>query len=133
MIKLITRSYLINVFALWFVSQQISGFVLQNGWKSLLMVAGGLTVLHLIIKPLADLALGGINFLTLGLVGLLVDAVLLYILTLYFPQVSITAWSFSGMTVNGFVIPAYDFGVIGTTICCAAVISFIRTAANLLT
>lgn len=133
MIKLVTRSYLINIFSLWFVSNQVSGFVLQNGWQSLLMVAGGLTVLHLVIKPIADFALGGINFLTLGLVGLLVDAVLLYVLTIYFPQVSITAWSFAGLTINGIILPPYDFGVIGTTILCATIISAIRTIANLLT
>ncbi len=132
MIKLVTRSYLINAFALWFVSNQISGFTLAHGWQSLLMVAGGLTFLHLLIKPLADLVLGGINFLTLGLVGLLVDAVIIYVLTLYFPQVSIGAWSFVGITINGFVIPPYDFGIIGTTILCAAIINGIRTGASLL-
>lgn len=139
MIKTVTRSYLINVFALWFVSQQIVGFVLQNGWKSLLIVALGLTLLHLVIKPIADLILGGVNFITLGVVGLLVDAAILYLLTLlpqasqFFPQVSITAWSFTGLTINGIVLPAYDFGIIGTTIVCAVVINLIRTIANLLT
>jgi uncharacterized membrane protein YvlD (DUF360 family) len=132
MIKIISRSYIVNVFALWFTSTQITSFILANGWQSLLMVALGFTLLHILIKPIANMVLGGINFLTLGLIGLLVDAIILYVLTLYLPQVSIGAWDFPGYIYNGFVIPSYSFGQIGTTIISAFFINIIRTLADLL-
>ncbi len=132
MVKKIIRSYLINIFALWVVSQYISGFHLNQGIRSLLLVGLGFTILHLVIKPILDLILGSINFLTLGLVGLLIDGGILYALTFYFPQISVSPWSFSGLKLSGIVIPPYDFNLILTIVICAAIINIIRLILNLI-
>lgn len=127
MIKTVTRSYAVNVFALWLVSQYVSGFQLAEGWKSLLIVSVGFTLLHLILKPILHFILGVLNFLTLGLIGLVIDAGLLYLLTIYFPQVTITNWYFPGLIYEGFIVPSYDFNMIGTTVVCAFIIGLIRS------
>ncbi len=127
MLKTVTRSYLINLFGLFIASQYIGGFHLAEGIKSLLFVGAGFTALHLIIKPVFSIFLGVLNFLTLGIIGLIIDAVILYALTLYFPQVSIMSWDFTGLVVNGFVVPPYLFNVIETTILSAFIINFIRS------
>lgn len=132
MIKHITRSYLINLFALWVVAEYIGAFHINEGLKSLLIVGAGFTVLHLIIKPILSTVLGAVNFLTLGIVGLLVDAALLYGLTLYFPQVSITPWVFPGASIEGFIIPSIEFTLITGTILTAFVINLIRQGLNAL-
>ncbi|MCL4390298.1 MAG: phage holin family protein [Patescibacteria group bacterium] len=126
MIKGLIRSYLINLFALWVVSVYIGAFRLANGWESLLLVSAGFTLLHLFFRPIISIITGPLNFLSLGLVGLVIDAIILYGLTLYFPQVSIVPWNFAGATVNGFVIPAYSFSVLTGAILSAAVINLIR-------
>lgn len=127
MIKSLLRAYLINLFALWVTSQVISGFHLAEGIKSLLLVAGGFTLLYIIVRPILQLFLGAFNFLTFGLIGLVIDSGLLYLLTLYFPQISIGVWNFPGLTNDYLNLPAYEFNIIVTTIITALVINVIRS------
>ena len=127
MIKSFVRSYLVNLFALWVTALYVGGFGLAEGYKSLLIVGAGFTILHLFLKPVLKLILGPINFLTLGLIDLLIDGGILYLLTLYFPQITITAWSFSGLTTNYFILPAFDFNIIMTTVLSAFIINVIRS------
>lgn len=127
MIKAVTRNYLINVFALWVTAQYVTGLHLSEGIKSLLIVGAGFTVLHLLLKPLLKLILGPINFLTLGLIGLFIDGGILYLLTLYFPQISVTGWFFPGLITDYFVLPAWDFNTITGTIVVALIINVIRS------
>lgn len=100
---------------------------MAHGIESLLLVGAGFTALHLLIRPILGLFLGVLNFLTLGLVGLAVDAVLLYGLTLYFPQIVITAWTFPGLVINGFIVPATDFSNWEVMILAAFIIGAIRS------
>lgn len=127
MVKSIIRNYVVNIFALWLVAQYVGGFMLSEGWKSLLLVGLGFTVVHLLINTVLGIFLGVLNFLTLGLVGLVVDSVILYGMTLYFPQITISPWNFGGMTINGFVVPPYDFNVIGVTVLAAFIINLVRS------
>lgn len=126
MVKTLIRSYLINIFALWVAASYLGSFHLTNGLQSLLVVGFGFTILHIIIEPIVSMILGPVNFLTLGLFGLVVDSGALYLLTLYFPQVSTSAWNFTGANVSGFIIPAFEFTLITGTILSALVINIIR-------
>lgn len=123
---------MINVFALWVAAQYIDGFVLAEGIKSLLIVGAGFSALHMVLKPILKLILGPINFLTLGLIDLVIDAGLLYLLTLYFPQISITVWNFAGFESQYLTLPAYEFNVIGTTIISAFLINMVRSTLTVL-
>lgn len=132
MIKSVTRNYLINLFALWVTANYIGGFHLAEGLKSLLLVGAGFTLLHLLLKPILKLILGPINFLTLGLIDLVIDGGILYLLTLYFPQISITGWFFPGLVTNYFILPAWDFNIITSTVVAALTINVIRSVLCLL-
>jgi uncharacterized membrane protein YvlD (DUF360 family) len=128
MIKSLIRAYLINLFALWATSQLISGFHLAEGAKSLLLVAGGFTLLYLIVRPILQLFLGAFNFITFGLIGLVIDSGLLYALTLYFPQISISSWYFPGLVNEYLNLPSYEFNAITTTVIAAFIINVIRSS-----
>lgn len=132
MIKHVIRSYLINLLALWATAHYIGAFHLNHGLQGIMLVGAGFTALHLLIRPLLSAILGTINFLTLGIVGLLLDSAILYALTLYFPQVSVTPWDFSGGVFYGFIIPAYSFSLILATILTAFVINLIRQGLQML-
>lgn len=126
MIKSLIRSYLINLFALWVAAQYIGAFHLSEGLKSLLLIGAGFTLLHLVVRPVISAILGPINFLTLGLIGLVIDAAILFALTLYFPQVSIIPWLFPGLVIDGLIIPAIQFNSATATVLSAFVINIIR-------
>lgn len=127
MVKSLVRNYLINLFALWVAAQWIGGLHLADGWKSLVIVGAGFTALHLILKPVLKIFLGALNFLTLGLIDLVIDAGILYILTLYFPQISVSAWTFPGLTTDYLTLPAYDLNIWLTMAVSALVINVIRS------
>ena len=126
MIKKIVRLYLINIFSLWVVSSYIEGFRLAEGVKSLLMVGAGFTFLHILVGPIVKTILGPINFLTLGIINLIVDGGLLYLLTIYFPQVSITPWTFPGFDFQGLIIPVIYLNFWAGTLVSAAIINLVR-------
>ena len=127
MIKKILGSFLINLFALYFASQIVSGFVLEKEWNTLLILCAGFTFLHLFLRPVLNLIFRPLNFLTLGFVGLIIDAAILYGLTLYFPQVRIVAWVFPGIQFDGLTVPTRSLGVIEVTVFSSFLINLIRS------
>lgn len=132
MIKSLIRAYLINIFALWAAATYLGSFHLAHGAESLLLVGLGFTAIHLLIEPIIGLILGPINFLTLGAFGLVVDSVVLYLLTIYFPQVTVSAWNFPGANFSGFILPPFGFNLITGTILSALVINIIRRILTIL-
>ncbi|MDO8514911.1 MAG: phage holin family protein [bacterium] len=127
MIKKIIRMYFINILALYLVSTYIGGFHLAKGWLSLLEVGAGFTIIHLLIRPILGFITGPLNFLTLGLIGLVIDAILLYGLTMFFPEVYITAWVFPGFFTANFSLEPMALSIIMVTILCAFIINLIRS------
>lgn len=132
MIKKLVRLYLINIFSLWVVSSYVEGFHLAEGIKSLLVVGTGFTFLHILVGPIVKTILGPINFLTLGLINLIVDGGLLYLLTIYFPQISILPWVFPGFTFQGLVIPELYLDFWASTVTSAAIINVVRSVLSFL-
>jgi uncharacterized membrane protein YvlD (DUF360 family) len=126
-IKRIIRTYLINLAALYLVSAYIGGFHLARGWQSLLEVGAGFTAIHLLLKPILGFITGPLNFLTFGLIGLIIDAGLLYLLTMFFPEVYITSWSFPGLNFPPLAIQPMFLNVAAVTVLCALIINLIRS------
>lgn len=127
MIKKLVRSYLINLLAIWIVARYIDGFHLAEGLKSLLFVGLGFTALHIVLKPVLKAFLGTLNFLTLGLIDLVIDSGILYLLTLYFPQVWISYWQFPGFESQYVTLPRYELNIVATTVITALGLNVIRS------
>lgn len=132
MVKLILRAILINGVALFLTAQYIQGFHLSNGLSSLLIVTLIFSAIHLLIKPIIKMALGVINFLTFGFLSLAIDVGILYVLAVFLPQISFSAWLFPGLEYAGFIIPSYHLSQIGSMIASALVINLIRSGLNYL-
>lgn len=132
MIKSIIRTFIINALALYFISQYIPGFHLNEGIKTLLLISCAFTVLHVIIRPISDAILGGLNFLTFGLLGLVIDAAILFALSRFFPQITLSPWHFAGASVNGFNVPPYNFNEFSTIALVSFLINTLQTAIHLL-
>lgn len=104
--KKLLRSILINVLSLWLTSVAVQGFSYDGGWQTLALAAVIFGVINLLIRPLVKLFLLPINLLTLGLLGWLVNVLMLYLLTLLVPKIKIEAFDFLGFTYKGLVVPA---------------------------
>jgi putative membrane protein len=68
---------LINIFALFIVNGILSGIVISN-WESLIFSAMVLSLINIYLKPVIKIISLPINFLTLGLFTLFINAFLLY-------------------------------------------------------
>ncbi len=121
------RHYLINLFTLFVTSYYIGGFHIAPGIDSLLLVGLGFTAIHLLLKPILNIITGPINFLTFGLIGLIIDAAILYSLTMFLPKIWISAWTFPGFANLGVTIDPIPLNIIMVTILSAFILGFIRS------
>jgi len=80
---------ILNTFILWFCSQIISGFVIDQNPLNILFLALILTILNFIISPLLKLILSPLIILTLGLGILIVNGIILYLLDFLFESITI--------------------------------------------
>lgn len=71
-------------------------------------IVGGivLSLLFLLIKPILSLVTLPLNMITLGLFSFLTNAIILYLLTVFVPNISIAAFRFKGVSFLGFVVPS---------------------------
>ncbi|MEX2028084.1 MAG: phage holin family protein [Candidatus Curtissbacteria bacterium] len=120
------KALIIASIALYAAYQLVPTIVLGGDPKNIAIVIGAILVTSLLIKPFFSLVLLPINFLTLGSIALVLNIALMYILTLYLPGFTIKAYDFPGATINGFVLPAYDFNQLTAIILVAVIITFVQ-------
>lgn len=123
--KGLLRSYLINLFTLWFTSKVILGLKVNGGWQTYLFAAAVLTGIIIFIKPLLKLLFLPINFLTLGFLSWIINVTILYLLTLFVSQIKIVPFEFVGFSYQGFIIPKISFGIFESFLVTSFVISII--------
>lgn len=123
--KHIVRVYLFNVFALWLTSQIFPTLLLAHGWQTVLFGAVVLSGLMLIVKPLLKILFIPINILTFGLLSWFVNVIVIYLLTIFVPEITINSWVFPGASWAGFVIPSLHLTNFTALIATSFLITFI--------
>lgn len=121
--KSLFRSYLISLISLYLAALLIKGFTYQGGPQTLLLGAGAFTVINWFVRPVVKILLLPFNILTLGLFSWLINVGLLYLLTVLVPQFSVNSWYFSGLNIDGFIVPAVNFSILLTYIAASFLIS----------
>jgi putative membrane protein len=97
----------LNTFILWFCSQIISGFIINQNPLNILFLALILTILNFIISPLLKLIFSPLIVLTLGLGILIVNGIILYLLDFLFK--SITIQSISALFYSTLIFSGLNF------------------------
>ena len=122
--KHLVRSYLFYLVAL-FLSTQVFGdsFKLPVDLKTWLIAAGILSLLNLLLKPILNLLLLPITLLTLGLFSFVINAAVFYLFLQLAPEVTISAWTFPGITIANFALPAFALPYLGTLIAVSVLVS----------
>lgn len=114
--KYLLRVFLFNSFSLWLVSELLPALSISGGWQVILFAGLVLSLLMLIIAPILKILFIPINIITFGLFSWLINGIVLYLLTVFVPQVTISAWTFPGLSLSGFIIPraqvSYAFALI---------------------
>lgn len=76
--RLILR-FLLNLLGLWLAASLVSGFTVTGNWKGYIIAALVLTLLNLLVKPILKLITLPLIIISLGLFGLVINAVILWL------------------------------------------------------
>lgn len=123
--KSILRRIVFYAVALFLTSQIITGLTVNGGVGTYLIGGVALAILFLIVKPILSIVTLPLNIITLGLFSFLINAIILYLLTIFVPNISISAFTFKGFAFAGFVIPSLSINTFLTFVIASILLSFI--------
>jgi putative membrane protein len=110
--KAIIRNIVFYSFALYALSQILEGVKISGGVPTYLLGGAVLSILFIIVKPVLNIISIPLNILTFGLFSFLGNILILYLLTMFVPEIKITPFIFKGFSYAGFLIPKYEFNQI---------------------
>ena len=123
--KHLIRVFLFNVFALWLCSQLLPALIIPQGWQTVLFAGFVLAMLMLIVQPVLKIIFIPINILTFGLLSWMINVIVIYLLTVFVPEIHIYPWLFPGTSWAGFVIPPIQFSYFTALILSSLLITII--------
>lgn len=123
----VVRNTLIYSLALFLTSLFLSGLKIEGGFLS--FISGGfvLYILFMILKPVLSIISLPLNLVTLGIFSSLTNAIILYVLTVFYPKVRVEAFTFEGYSFLGFIIPSLWLNTFFAFIAVAVGISLVIT------
>jgi len=123
--KSIFRNVVSYSASLFLTSQIITGLIISGGLTTYLIGGIVLSMLFLILKPILGIVTLPLNIVTFGLFSFLINATILYLLTILVSNISITAFTFSGLNFSGFIIPKFYVNNFFAFVIASIVLSFI--------
>ncbi|MDP3988003.1 MAG: phage holin family protein [Candidatus Levybacteria bacterium] len=128
--KSLLRNIVIDAFSLFAVSQILSGVKIFGGVPTLIFGGVVLAFLTMLLRPILSFITFPLSFLTFGTVNFLINALILYLLTIFVSQIKVSAFVFDGLSFIGFVIPKIAFNGLFAFIVSAFLLSLIISFIN---
>lgn len=100
----IVRKIAINSLSLFLVSLVFSGLKVKGGFQGFITGGAILSVLTLALDPIIKIITIPFNVLTLGFLSFLTTLVSLYLMSMFYSGVHLTAFTFEGLSFYGFEI-----------------------------
>lgn len=104
--KAIARNISIYSFSLFLLTQVLSGVKVSGGVATYIIGGAALSIMFVIIKPILSIITLPLNIVTLGTFSFLINAIILYLLTVLVSGISISPFVFKGFSLAGFVVPS---------------------------
>lgn len=131
--KSILRNIAFYSFALFITSQVVVGLRVSGNWTTYLMGGAVLTILFVLVKPILSLITLPLTIITLGWFSVIINAIILYLLTIFVSGISISAFIFEGFSFAGFIVPSMSINNLFAFILASLLLSFIIGALKWLT
>jgi len=100
------RNIGIYSFSLFLLTQVLSGVKISGGVATYIIGGAALSIMFVVIKPILGLITLPLNIITFGTFSFLINAIILYFLTILVPSISISSFVFKGFSFAGFVVPS---------------------------
>ncbi|MEM4230501.1 MAG: phage holin family protein [Candidatus Pacearchaeota archaeon] len=110
--KSIARNIVFYASSLFILSQFLEGVRISGGIPTYIFGGAVLSLIFLIIKPVLNIISIPLNILTLGLFSFFSNIIILYLLTVFVPDIKIKAFQFQGYSFSGFIIPEFYFNTL---------------------
>lgn len=123
--KTIIRNTSVYSLALFLLSQIDGGLTILGGFTTYIFGGFALAILFMVLKPVLNILSFPLNLITLGLFSFLTNTIILYLATVFVPQIRISSFVFKGTSFAGFVIPRISFNSFFAFIVSALLLSFI--------
>ncbi|HEX7042629.1 MAG TPA: phage holin family protein [Patescibacteria group bacterium] len=107
MIRAILRRFLFYTASLFITTLLLTGVRITGGIGAYIVAGVALTIMIFLLKPILNILSFPFNAITFGLFSFVVNAIILFLLTIFVPQISVTPFITSKITFLGFVIPAF--------------------------
>jgi len=127
MLKNIFRAVLFNLLAIGLTSKLFSGLSFGNNPIILLYAAAALTIINFLVVPLLKILLLPINIITLGTFRWVVNVLALYLVVIFVPGFSLSGFHFSGLNLQGVIIPSAQLSVFWVYIIASLLIGTINS------
>ncbi|RJQ26163.1 hypothetical protein C4577_04010 [Candidatus Parcubacteria bacterium] len=105
--KQLIRKIFVSSIAVYIASLLLTGLKIQGGYENYLIAGVFITFADYVIRPVISIITLPFNAITFGLFQVVVNAILLYIITLIYPKLSIGSFQFPGISYSGFAIPSF--------------------------
>jgi len=128
--KFLLRNISLYALSLFVLQLIFAGVTVSGGLGTYIIGGIILTIFFYTIKPLLQLFALPINFATLGLFTIIINALILYMTTVLLPNISIIGFIFSGFSFLGFTVPQITFNAFFAYIISAIVISCVTNTIN---
>lgn len=115
----------INALSLFLLSQTLEGVKIIGGVPTFIFGGFVLSLMTTILRPLLQLATLPLNILTFGTFSFLINVIILYLLTIFIPQITISPFVFKGVAFLDFVIPKISFNSFFAFVVSAVILSII--------
>lgn len=128
--KSLIRKTAIYGLSLFFLAAIVPGVKITGGVPTYILGGFVLTLMSLLIKPLLNLFALPLTIITMGTFSLLINAVILYLLTVFVSKISVNPFSFAGTSFAGFIVPKISFNAFFSYVLASFVLSAIITFIN---
>ena len=123
--KLLSEIF-INSLSIFLVSLIFSGLTVTGGFANYVIAGALLSVISAILDPIVKIVTLPFHLLTLGLISFLSTTVALFLVTVFFKNVEVTAFTFNGISLLGLEIGTIQFSSLLSFVVISATIYFLN-------
>ena len=127
MIRKLLLRFIITGVAVAGVAYFVPGIFYSGGFSTLLKIIGVFFLANIFLKPILKILSLPIEIATLGLFGIVINAFILWFVSVWIEEFRITSFWFSGFAGSGFVIAPIELPVWMTAVVGSLLISFVST------
>lgn len=123
--KAIARLIAINALSLFLVSLFLPGLQVTGGFTSFVIGGVLITIVSTILDPIIKIITLPFNIITLGFLSFLTTLSALFIITIFYGNIQILAFTFEGFTFTGVVIQKIQLSRLLSFVVISATIYFL--------